>query len=98
LQSYDWVPWVVGFGVMLLAAGIGGLRTLALPKLLSWSAVVLGTLFLTPAGFFAAFALPVWTTATGVVLYRRNCVVRTRTSRRHITARQHRRGPTAPSW
>ena len=72
LQSYDWVPWVVGFGVMLLAAGIGGLRTHALPKPLSWSAVVLGALFLTPAGFFAAFVLPVWTIATGIVLYRRN--------------------------
>src|SRR5262245_36557125 len=72
LQSYDWVPWVVGFGVMLLAVGIGGLRTFALPKLLSWSAVVLGVLFLTPAGFFAAFGLPVWTCATGIALYRRN--------------------------
>jgi len=72
LQSYDWVPWVVGFGVMLLAAGIGGLRTCALPRLLSWSAVVLGALFLTPAGFFAAFGLPVWTVATGIALYRRN--------------------------
>jgi hypothetical protein len=71
LQSYDWVPWVVGFGLMLLAAGIGGLRTFALPRLLSWSAVVLGALFLSPAGFFAAFVLPVWTTATGIVVYRR---------------------------
>jgi len=72
LQSYDWVPWVVGFGVMLLAAGLGGLRTAALPKALSWSGVLLGVLFLSPAGFFAAFVLPVWTSATGVVLYRRN--------------------------
>ncbi|MDQ3857934.1 MAG: hypothetical protein M3327_05725, partial [Actinomycetota bacterium] len=72
LQSYDWVPWVVGFGVMLLAAGVGGLRTLALPKPLCWSALVLGILFLTPAGFFAAFALPIWTIATGIVLYRRS--------------------------
>jgi hypothetical protein len=76
LQSYDWVPWVVGFGVMLLATGIGGLRTLTLPRPLSWSAVVLGVLFLTPAGFLAAFALPVWTIATGIVLYRRNCGAR----------------------
>jgi hypothetical protein len=87
LQSYDWVPWVVGFGVMLLAAGIGGLRTLALPKPLSWSAVVLGALFLTPAGFFAAFVLPLWTTATGIVLYRRNALTRS-----HLSARQPRHG------
>jgi hypothetical protein len=81
LQSYDWVPWVVGFGVMLLAAGIGGMQTRALPKLLSWPALVLGALFLTPAGFFAAFGFPVWTAATGVALYRRNSVVRTSGSR-----------------
>jgi hypothetical protein len=80
LQSYDWVPWVVGFGVMLLAAGTGGLRALALPKALSWSAVVLGVLFLSPAGLFAAFVLPVWTAATGIVLYRRNSGVRIRHS------------------
>src|SRR5262249_42593200 len=72
LPSYRWVPWVVGFGVMLLAAGMGGVRTRALPTPLSWSAVVLGALLLSPAGFFAAFVLPVWTTATGIVLYRRN--------------------------
>jgi hypothetical protein len=86
LQAYDWLPWVVGFGVMLLAAGIGGLRTLALPKLLSWSAVALGVLFLTPAGFLASFALPLWTTATGVVLYRRSPFVRARSSRSRVPA------------
>jgi len=32
LQSYDWVPWMVGFAVLLLASGVGGLRTNALPK------------------------------------------------------------------
>ncbi len=72
LQSYDWVPWIAGFAVMMLATGIAGLRTLALPKTLSWAALILGILFLTPVGFFAIFALPVWTLATGIVLYRRN--------------------------
>ena len=72
LQSYDWVPWVVGFGVMLLGAGAATLRTTALPKPLSWSALLLGALFLTPAGFFAAFLLPVWTASTGIQLCRRN--------------------------
>jgi hypothetical protein len=90
LQSYDWVPWVVGFGVMLLAAGIGALRTRALPKLLCWPAVVLGALFLTPAGFFAAFVLPVWTAATGIALYRENSAVRTRGSRANRPRRRPR--------
>ncbi len=72
LQSYDWVPWIVGFAVMLLATGIGGLRTLALPRSLSWTALLLGVVFLSPAGFFGLFALPVWTFAASIVLYRRN--------------------------
>ena len=70
LQSYDWVPWMVGFGVLLLASGVGGLRTRALPKPLTVPALVLGIACLTPLGFFALFAIPVWTAAAGVVLYR----------------------------
>ena len=70
LQSYDWVPWMVGFAVLLLASGVGGLRTRALPKLLAIPALVLGIACLTPLGFFALFAIPVWTAAAGVVLYR----------------------------
>ena len=77
LQSYDWVPWILGFATMMLATGIGGLRTAALPKSLSWPALALGIAFLTPLGFFGLFALPVWTLATGVVLYRRNTRTRT---------------------
>ena len=70
LQSYDWVPWMVGFSVLLLASGVGGLRTRALPKLLAWPAVALGAACLTPLGFFALFAVPVWMFAAGIVLYR----------------------------
>jgi hypothetical protein len=72
LQSYDWVPWILGFATMMLAVGVGGLRTATLPKSLSWPALVLGIAFLTPLGFFGLFVLPVWTLAAGVVLYRRN--------------------------
>jgi hypothetical protein len=71
LQSYDWVPWMVGFAVLLIASGIGALRTGVLPKPFAVIALVLGIASLTPAGFFAVFAFPLWTLATGVALYRR---------------------------
>jgi dipeptidyl aminopeptidase/acylaminoacyl peptidase len=70
LQSYDWVMWMVGFAVLLLAGGIGGLRTRALPKPLALGAACLGVLFLTPVGYFALFVFPVWPFATGIALYR----------------------------
>lgn len=78
LQSYDWVTWMVGFAVLLLASGVGGLRTRALPKPLALAATCLGVLFLTPAGYFALFAFPLWALATGIALYR----AEQRTSRR----------------
>jgi hypothetical protein len=70
LQSYDWVPWMAGFGVLLLASGIGGLRTRALPRPIAIAGLVLGFACLTPAGFFALFALPVWMLVASVALYR----------------------------
>ena len=75
LRSWDWLMWTPGLTVMMVAAGLGGLRTRALPKPLSWTAVVLGVAFFTPLGFFAFFILPPWMIATGVVLYRRQRVV-----------------------
>jgi hypothetical protein len=72
LQSYDWVPWMVGFAVLLLASGVGGLRTNALPKPIAIAGIVLGLACLTPVGFFALFAVPVWSLATSIALYRRN--------------------------
>jgi hypothetical protein len=71
LRSWDWLMWTPGLTVMMVAAGLGGLRTRALPKPLSWTAVVLGVAFFTPLGFFAFFILPPWMIATGIVLYRR---------------------------
>ena len=70
LQSYDWVPWMVGFAVLLLSSGVGGLRTNAFPKAVSISGVVLGVLCITPVGFFALFLVPVWLFCTSVVLFR----------------------------
>ena len=70
LSSTDWLAWTPGLTVMLVAAGLGGLRTLALPRALSWVAIVLGVAFFTPAGYFALMLLVPWTLATSVVLYR----------------------------
>ena len=72
LQSYDWVPWMVGFAVLLLACGVGGMRTNALPKLVSIPALVLGVAFLTPVGYFALFLLPLWMLVASLALARRN--------------------------
>ena len=70
LRSWDWLMWTPGLTVMLVAAGLGGLRAHALPRSLSWAAIVLGVAFFTPLGFFAFFILPPWMIVTGVVLYR----------------------------
>lgn len=70
LRSWDWLMWTPGLTVMLVAAGLGGLRTKAFPKALSLAAIVLGVAFFTPAGFFAFFVLPAWMAAAGIALYR----------------------------
>jgi hypothetical protein len=70
LSSFTWMPWAVGAGALMIAAGLGGLRTLALPRALSWASLVLGVVALTPAGILAFFATPIWLIATGVVLMR----------------------------
>ena len=75
LRSWDWLMWTPGLTVMMVAAGLGGLRTRALPKPLSWAAVVLGVAFFTPLGFLAFFILPPWMIVTGIVLYRRQRAV-----------------------
>jgi hypothetical protein len=71
LNAYDWLPFVGGATVMLLAAGLAGLTTGALPKVLSWSALVFGVALLTPAGFVGFFGLLLWILVTSIVLYGR---------------------------
>jgi hypothetical protein len=90
LQSYDWVPWMVGFAVLLLAGGAGGLRTRSLPKPLAIAAVSLGGLFLTPVGYFALFVFPAWTMVTGLTLY---CA-----ARRGVEAADRPTGPRGSRW
>ncbi len=61
---------MAGFAILLIACGIGGLRTRSLPRPIAIAGLVLGLACLTPVGFFALFALPVWTFVTSVALYR----------------------------
>jgi hypothetical protein len=70
IGSYAWMPWAVGAATMLIGAGLGGLRTLALPRALAWVTVALGVLALTPAGPITFALLPLWLIGTGVVLAR----------------------------
>ncbi|MFL5954359.1 MAG: hypothetical protein ACJ76I_09660 [Gaiellaceae bacterium] len=72
LQSYDWIPWMVGFAVLLLACGVGGMRTNALPKPVWIPALVLGIACLTPVGYFALFLVPLWMLVASIALVRRN--------------------------
>ena len=71
LNSFSWVTWTAGFAAMLIAAGLGGLRTHALPRVLSWVAIPIGIAFVTPAGEIAFFALPFWVLATSIALHLR---------------------------
>ncbi|MGA8218029.1 MAG: hypothetical protein WB771_05645, partial [Solirubrobacterales bacterium] len=72
LGAVDWIPFTAGISVMMLAAGIGGLRTLALPKAASWIAIAVGAVSLTPFGWGGFLVLPFWVIAVSVILYRRS--------------------------
>jgi hypothetical protein len=70
LNSVNWIPFTAGLSVMMLGAGIGGLRTVALPKAISWIAIVLGVGFFTPVGPAGFLVLPFWVIAVSLILYR----------------------------
>lgn len=68
----SWLPFMAASAVLLLSAGVGGLRTAVLPKWLAIVTIVLGVCaLLGPTGFAVWFALPVWCIAVSVVLVRR---------------------------
>jgi hypothetical protein len=50
------VPWMAGFGVLLLATGIATLQTRTLPRAIGYISTVLGVLVFTPAGWWAFLA------------------------------------------
>ena len=70
IGSYAWMPWAVGAATMLIGAGLGGLRTVALPRVLAWVTVALGVIALTPGGPITFALLPLWLIGTGIVLAR----------------------------
>src|SRR3954454_12624502 len=68
----SWLPFMASAAVLLLATGLGGLRTGVLPKWLAIVTTVLGVCcLLGPTGFVVWFAMPVWCVVLGVVLMRR---------------------------
>ena len=71
LNAASWIPFTAGLALIMLAAGIGGLRTLALPRWLSWVGIALGVAFMTPAGALGFILVPFWVVAVSVALYRR---------------------------
>jgi hypothetical protein len=56
---------------MLIASGLAGLMTRALPKWLSWAGLVIGLALMTPAGIVAFFGFPLWILAASIALYGR---------------------------
>lgn len=71
LAQSNWVLVTAGMAVLMLASGSGALMTGALPRILAWSALVLGLALVTPAGFFGFMLSPLWIIAVSIVLYRR---------------------------
>jgi hypothetical protein len=58
----------VGTAAFMLGTGIATLKTDALPKWLSWAAIVIGVIAITPIGFAGFLALGIWTLIASVLL------------------------------
>jgi subtilisin family serine protease len=70
--DYSWLPWTAGSAAMLIATGLGGLRTLALPRWLAIVTLILGVLCLSGIGGIPVFLVtPLWLLVTAVALHRR---------------------------
>lgn len=72
LAQSTWVPVTAGLAVMMLAAGVGAIYSGALPKIVAWTAIVIGLLLLTPAGLLGFLLSPLWIIAVSVILFRRS--------------------------
>ncbi|MFY9264943.1 MAG: hypothetical protein WAO61_05910 [Solirubrobacterales bacterium] len=68
--SYTWLPWAAPAAALLVATGLGGLRTAAFPTAFSWISLVLGVLTLTPFGIATFMILPLWLIFSGVMMFR----------------------------
>jgi hypothetical protein len=70
LNTDFFFPVAAGNATLLLAAGIAGVRTRVLPAWISWVAIVLGVVSVTPVGFAAFVGLGLWTVVVSVILWR----------------------------
>jgi hypothetical protein len=68
LEMNLFFPLAVGVAAFLFGAGFGTVKTAALPAWLSWAAMALGVLAITPVGFFAFLGLGIWTLIVSVIL------------------------------
>jgi hypothetical protein len=69
LDNNDFIPVGLGLGIFLFATGLAAIRYRALPAWLGWTALVIGILAVTPAGFIAFLAGGVWIAVTSIVMY-----------------------------
>jgi hypothetical protein len=71
LYSDMFIPFTVGFAILLLAVGLASLRGGFLPRWLGWILSFIWIIFFTPAGFFLFLATILFIGVLGVVLFRR---------------------------
>lgn len=69
----DFIPFVTGLGIMLVATGLATLRYGGvLPRWLGWAGVIVGIAIFIPFIGFVAFGLSgIWVLAASIVLYQR---------------------------
>ncbi len=68
LDAYDFLPFSIGIGIMLLGAAGLGIPQRGLERVLGWSALVLGIGAFTPLGFFTFLASGVWIVVASIGL------------------------------
>lgn len=77
LDYYAWWPILISVSIAILACGVGGTRTLQLPRWYCRASVVLGALGVLgglnvpPGGLLVYLLLPIWLLATSIVLHLR---------------------------
>ena len=68
LWSNDFIPFVIGSSVFMLAAGLSIVRHGALPKWLGWVAILFGIVGMTPVGFVGFLGAGLWIGVTSIML------------------------------
>ncbi len=68
LDAYDYLPFSIGIGIMLLGAAGLGIPQRGVERVLGWSALVLGIGAFTPVGFFTFLASGVWIVVASIAM------------------------------